>query len=373
MSDHYQLLGVRRDASADEIKKAYRRLAREHHPDVNPGDAEAEARFKEVTLAYEVLSDPQRRARYDRYGSDAEPAGFGSNGGFGGGGIGDLFDAFFGGQSPFGGAGRPQRSGPPPGEDLEAVIDLAFEEAVFGVRHDVDVRTFVACHDCDGKGAAPGTSAQTCTDCGGAGQVRRVRQSILGQMVTTGPCGRCNGMGEVIADRCRTCHGEGRVQETATFAVDVPAGVDTSTTLKLSGKGAVGPRRGRAGDLYVHVRVAPHERFTRDGLDLHHRQLISFAQAALGTTLDYETLEGSEELVIPRATQTGTVLRLREKGVPDVRGRGRGDLLVELVVETPRDLAEDQDELLRQLANLRGERVAEAEHGFFSKLRSAFR
>ena len=374
MSDHYELLGVSRDATSDDIKKAYRRLARQHHPDVNPGDVAAETRFKEVTVAYEVLSDPDRRARYDRYGSDSEQAAF-TNANFNGfgGGIGDLFDAFFGGQSPFGTGRDQQRSGPPAGEDLETVIELSFEEAVFGVRHDVDVRTFVACPDCDASGAAPGTSAQTCPDCAGAGQVRRVRQSILGQMVTTGPCTRCRGMGQVIADRCRTCQGDGRVQETSTYAVDVPAGVDTSTTLKLAGKGAVGPRGGRGGDLYVHVRVKPHQRFTRDGLQLHHRQPISLAQATLGTKLDYETLDGREELVIPRGTQTGTVVRLREKGVPEVRGRGRGDLLVELVVETPGDLNEEQEQVLRQFAALRGETVAEPDSGFFSKLRSAFR
>lgn len=368
MADHYELLGVSRDASTEDIKRAYRRLARQHHPDVNPGDAAAETRFKEITVAYEVLSDPQRRARYDRYGTDGEPPpGFGA-----GGGLGDIFDAFFGGQSPFGG-GREPRVGPPPGEDLETVIELSFEQAVFGTRHDVDVRTFVTCADCEGTGAAPGTSPQTCPDCGGAGHVRRVRQSILGPMVTTGPCGRCSGMGQVIAERCKTCRGDGRVHDTATYAVDVPAGVDTSTTLKLSGKGAVGPRQGRPGDLYVHVRVKPHDRFTRDGLQLHHRQRISFAQATLGTTLSYETLDGTEELVIPRGTQTGTVVRLRERGVPDVRGRGRGDLLVELVVETPDDLTDEQEQLLRQFAELRGDAVAEPEHGFFSKLRSAFR
>ncbi|MPY95118.1 MAG: molecular chaperone DnaJ [Acidimicrobiia bacterium] len=373
MADHYALLGVSRDASPDDIKKAYRRLARQHHPDVNPGEPGAETRFREITIAYEVLSDPQRRARYDRYGTDEEPAAFSNfNGGFGGG-IGDLFDAFFGGQSPFGGGGRDQRAGPPAGEDLETVIDLAFEEAVFGARHDVDVRTFATCGECEGSGASPGTSPQTCPDCGGAGQVRRVRQSILGQMVTTGPCARCNGLGQVIADRCRACAGDGRVRDTTTYAVDVPAGVDTGTTLKLGGKGAAGPRGGRRGDLYVHVRVAAHDRFTRDGLTLRHSQPISFAQAALGTKLDYETLDGPEELVIPPGTQTGTVVRLREKGVPEVRGRGRGDLLIELVVETPSDLDEEQEQLLRQLAELRGEPVADPDHGFFSKLRSAFR
>jgi len=368
--DYYGLLEVRRDATADEIKKAYRRLARQLHPDTNP-DPGASERFKEIARAYEVLSDPDKRARYDRFGPEAVSGAGGDP--FGGGGINDIFDAFFGGSSPFGGGGRRGPSGPPRGPDLEVVADLTFEEAVFGARHPVEVRTAVPCDTCEATGAKPGTEPITCVECGGAGQVQRVRQSFLGQMVSTSVCPRCGGLGRVIAEPCGDCGGDGRKVEERTYTVDIPAGVDTGSTLRLTGRGAVGPRGGAHGDLYVHVRVADHDRFTRDGLDLRCDLPISFAQAALGAHVVFETLEGTEDLVIPKGTPTGKELRLRGQGVPHLERRLRGDLVVRLVVEVPTDLTEEQEQLLRSYAGARGDDVAPADSGFLSKIRSAFR
>jgi molecular chaperone DnaJ len=371
MADYYELLGVSRDADTDEIKRSYRRLARQLHPDANPDDPDAEARFKQVAVAYETLSDPDRRRQYDTFGEAGPGAGspFG-----GGGGLGDIFDMFFTGGSPFGGGGGPSGpAGPPRGSDLEAVVDLEFAQAVFGAQAPVTVRTATPCDDCEATGAEPGTVPETCGECGGAGQVRRVRQSILGQMVTAGPCSRCGGFGTVVASPCPTCRGEGRTVEERTFTVDVPAGVDTGATLRLPGRGAVGPRGGGAGDLYVHVRVTPDERFDRHGDDLLHDLHVAATQAALGAELVFDTLDGEETLAIDPGTQSGRVHRLRGRGVPHLQGRGRGDLLVQIVVDTPTDLSEEEAELLRQLAELRGEDVAPPEAGLFSRLKSAFK
>ncbi|MCU1376656.1 MAG: dnaJ [Actinomycetia bacterium] len=373
-TDYYALLGVAPSASPDDLKKAYRRLARELHPDTNP-DPAAEERFKEVALAYETLSDPERRRRYDQFGPEGAAGGAGFDP-FGGAGLGDIFEAFFGGAgaSPFGGGGRQRGpSGPPRGADMELAVELAFEEAVFGVAKDVTLRLPVPCATCEATGAKPGTSPTTCGECGGAGQVRRVRQSILGQMVTAGPCTRCGGVGEIVPDPCTACRGEGRVTEERTYTIDVPQGVDDGTTLRLTGRGSAGPRGGGAGDLYVHLRVKPHERFERDGYDLVDELHLAFTQAALGASVTYETLDGDEELSIGGGTQTGRVFRLRHKGVPHVDGRGRGDLLVHLVVDVPDDLDEAQEALLRQLAEARGEDVAPPEHGLMSRIRGAFK
>lgn len=376
-ADYYELLGVARGATADEIKKAYRRLAREYHPDTNPGDAEAESKFKELARAYETLSDPERRARFDRFGSD-DAVNFGDPFGSGGmGGLGDLFDAFFGAGSPFGGSGggggRRGPSGPPRGPDLEAVATLEFSEAVFGCQHDVTVRTAGACEDCSGAGTAPGTSATTCTDCGGSGEVRTVRQSMLGQIVSTQACRTCGGQGQVIPSPCAACRGEGRVVTDKTYSVDIPAGVDTGSTLRLTGRGAVGPRGGSAGDLYVKIRVEVDERFVRHGYDIVHEMPITMTQAALGHHLRYETLDGAEDLVIPKGTQTGRVFRLRGRGVPHLEGRGRGDLHVKVIVRTPDSLSSEEAELLQQFAALRGEEVTSPEGGLLSRIRSAFK
>ena len=374
-TDYYELLGVSRNASDDEIKRAFRRMARELHPDTNP-DAGAEERFKEVALAYEVLSDPERRQRYDMFGPEAvRGAGAGGGdpfGGFASGGLNDIFEAFFGGAGGGGGFGGRGRGGAVRGNDLEVILTIPFEDAVFGSQPEVTLRAPVTCATCAGSGAKPGTEPVTCTQCNGAGEIRRVRQSILGQMVTASPCGRCGGMGREIPTPCPDCRGEGRRTEEKSYLVDVPPGVDHGTTLRLTGRGAAGPRGGPAGDLFVHLRVEPHPRFERDGYDLVHVLRIPMTQAALGATVALETLDGTEDLVIPAGTQTGREIRLRGKGVPNLNGRGRGDLVVHLMVETPTALTRDQEALLRQLAEERHEQVDAPSEGFMSRIRSAF-
>jgi molecular chaperone DnaJ len=372
VTDYYELLGVSRTATPDEIKRAFRRLARELHPDTGHGDPEAEARFKAVAHAYEVLSDPEKRRRYDTFGPEGVNGGGSADPFSGFGGIGDVFEAFFGG-SPFGGGGRRGPSGPPRGADLEVVADLEFTEAVFGCEHAVSVRTAVACTACRSTGAADGTEPVICYECQGTGQVQRVRQSLIGQMVTSSPCARCGGSGHIIASPCAECRGEGRTVEERTYTVDIPAGVDTGSTLRLSGRGAVGPRGGTAGDLYVHLRVASHPRFERDGADLVTTVHLPYTQATLGTTLDFETLEGVEEVEIPRGTASGTTFRLRGRGVPHLERRSRGDLVIEAVVDVPTDLSEEEEEVVRRLADLRGEPVSPPPSGLMSKIRSAFK
>ena len=377
MADYYELLGVARTATADEIKKAYRQRAREFHPDANPDDDSAAEQFKKVAQAYQVLSDDQQRARYDRYGD----AGVGGNGGGAsaedlfGGGLGDIFETFFGGGgggSPFGGGRQRGPAGPPRGQDMEVIADISFEQAVFGDELDVSLKLPVPCDDCGGSGAGEGTQPVTCSDCGGSGQVQRVRQSLLGQMVTASPCSRCGGLGQVITTPCATCRGEGRVTTDKTYQVDVPAGVDSGSTLRLTGRGAAGPRGGRAGDLYVHLRVAPHELFVRDEHDLVTEVPISIAQAALGTQIDLETLDGSEHLIVPPGTQPGHEFVLRQRGVPHLRGRGRGDLRARVRVDIPTKLSDDEVGLLTSYAEGRGEVVGNGKEGLFSRIKSAF-
>ena len=376
--DYYELLGVSASATEDEIKKAYRRLARELHPDTSGGDAAAEERFKKVTVAYETLRDPERRRRYDMFGPEMA-RGAGAGGGGGGGfsaddlfsaGLGDLFQTFFGGGA---GGGRGGERGQPRGGDMEVTLDIGFEEAVFGSSQEIKVRAPVVCATCSGTGARAGTTPTRCSVCNGTGEVRRVRQSILGQMVTASPCNRCGGMGEEISSPCGDCRGEGRRTEERTYTVDVPAGVDNGNTLRLSGRGAVGPRGGPPGDLFVHVRVKGNDRFVRQGFDLVHTLHLPMVQAALGAHIVYDTLDGTEDLVIPRGTQSGRVFRLRGRGVPHVDGRGRGDLLVQVMVDTPTELTKEQEDLLRLLATERGEDVAPPDTGFLSKIRSAFK
>jgi molecular chaperone DnaJ len=368
---YYEVLGVSSHATEADIKRAYRALARRYHPDSHPDDPDAEAQFKEVTIAYETLRDPERRRRYDVFGSDGAPGtrpGAGQAGeAFG---LGDLFDAFFNGDA-FGGRRGP--AGPPRGFDAEVAVQLTLREAAFGVVHPVEVRLPVTCERCDGSGCEPGTHPSRCDVCGGAGEVRQVRRSILGQMVTASPCPACDATGSRILSPCRDCRGEGRVQASRRIDVEVPAGVDSGQRLRLPDRGPAAPRGGIAGDLYVTIAVAPHPEFEREGNDLVHARRVSFTQAALGAGFTIETLDGDEEeILVPPGAQPGQVLRLKGKGVPSLQGRRRGDLLVRLDVEVPARLRPEEEDLLRQLAELRGEEVAPPDRGFFDRVRSAF-
>lgn len=370
-TDYYELLGVARTATDDEIKRAYRQLARALHPDANGGDLESEARFKEVTVAYETLRDPERRRRYDTFGPEGMRGAGPAPGDMFGGGLGDLFDAFFGGAGGGGGFGSQRASGPRRGDDVEVVLDLRFEEAVFGVERAVNWRGPIACATCAGSGARPGTTPTSCPECKGAGQVRRVRQSILGQVVTSAPCTRCRGYGEIVNSPCADCRGEGRKLDDRSVTVEVPPGVDEGTTLRITGNGSPAAHGGVPGDLYVHLRVARHEQFVRSGSDLATRLHVALTQAALGAEVQITTLDGAETISISPGTPSGKVLRLRGHGVPHVRGRGRGDLQVEIVVDTPTSLDKEQENLLRELARVRGEEVASGEGGLFSRIRSS--
>ncbi len=374
-TDLYELLGVGRDATDEELKRAYRAKARQFHPDTNHAGTEDDERFKEVSLAYEVLRDPERRARYDQFGHAGVfgNAAGGPGGGdpFGAGGLGDLFDAFFNGM---GGApsGR-RRTGPTPGPDAELVVDLTFREAVFGVQREVDVTVPVTCGTCEGSGATPGTSVTSCPECQGAGELRRVRQSILGQVITAVPCPRCQGSGQSIASPCADCRGEGRRTEPRTLTVDIPAGVDDGSTLRLAGHGPAGFRGGPNGALFVHLSVRPDDVFERSGVDLHATVHVPMVVAALGGSVPFDTLDDERDLPIAVGTQSGTVLTLKGLGVPKLRGRGRGELYVHVQVDTPTELDDAQRQLLVSLADLRSETLGEAPHaeGLFSKLRSA--
>lgn len=364
-TDLYAVLGVAHDVTPDELKRTYRALARELHPDAKPGDATAEARFKEVSQAYEILSDPERRANYDRFGADGPQMG-----GFGGGSVQDIFDLFFGAMNNQGGA---RRHGPQPGPDAEVVVDLTLEEAAFGATRDVTVTLPVRCETCNGAGSAPGTTATRCAECQGTGELRRVRNSILGQMVTTSPCPTCRGMGETISSPCPSCHGDGRQNAARTLNVEIPAGIEDGSTMRLMGRGPAGPRGGTNGTLYVHLRVASDQRFERVGDDLHHEVHVAFTQATLGATITVPLLRGTADVTIEPGSQPGTVITLRHEGVHHLRGRGRGDFYVHVAVDVPTELDDTAESLVRQLAEHLGEDVHEPAHGLFGRRRGAKR
>ena len=367
-TDHYASLGVSREATPDEIKRAYRKLARQLHPDVNP-DPDTQERFKSVTAAYEVLSDPRKKEVYDLGGDPG-----GSGGGFGQGfGFSDIMDAFFGGQT--------QQRGPRPrmrrGQDAMIRLDLDLAEAAFGSTRELKVDTAVACPTCQGAGTAPGTSLRTCDICHGRGETQQVQRSFLGQVMTSRPCAACQGFGSIIPTPCGECGGEGRVRTRRSLTVKVPAGVDSGTRIQLSGQGEVGPGAGPAGDLYVDILELAHPRFQRRGDDLHCTVSLPMTAAALGTSVDLETLDGQEAIAIRPGTQSGQIVTLTARGVTHLRGHGRGDLLVHVEVQTPTKLDAAQEELLRQLASLRDEEQPEGQfspgqQGFFSRLRDAF-
>ena len=371
MNDYYQDLGVGRDANAEDIKRAYRRLARKLHPDVNL-EADAEDQFKKVSQAYDVLSDAEKRRAYDA-GSD--PYG-GASGGFGQGfSFSDIMDAFF--SQSGGGARRGPRSRQRRGQDALIRLDIDLSQAVFGAERELTMDTAVVCETCHGDGSQPGTGTRVCDVCAGRGEVQQVQRSFLGQVMTSRPCVACQGYGAVIANPCFECSGEGRVRTRRNLKLRVPAGVDTGTRIQLAGEGEVGSGGGPAGDLYVEVSVTPHETFQRRGDDLHCSVELPMTAAALGTSIKLDTFDGSIDLEIRRGIQPGDVMTLRGKGVTHLRGTGRGDLLVHAGIQTPTKLTSEQEDVLRQLAVLRGEerpegRLTPASNGLFGKLRDAF-
>ena len=373
--DLYEVLGLQKGASDDEIKKAYRKLAKKYHPDLNPGDKEAEKKMKEVNGAYEVLSDAEKKARYVQYGFagiDPNYAGGAGGGGFGGFqdfDLGDIFGSMFGGG--FGGQ-QTRQNGPRKGENLRITLQLTFEEAVFGCEKSVSVTRNESCKDCGGTGAKKGTSPETCPVCRGSGQVQSTQRTPFGVFSSSSPCQNCKGTGKIIKEPCPSCKGEGRVRKTRTIRVKIPAGIDDGQTISLRGEGNGGARGGPAGDLYVTVYVKEHKMFKRDGQDIILEMPISFAQAALGATLIVPTVDGKVQYDLPEGTQTGTVFRLRGSGVPSVNGRGRGDQYVKVNVEIPRNLNHEQKELLRKFDEATGDSCYSERGGFFKKMKDLF-
>jgi len=364
--DYYTVLGVERTATDAEIKKAYRRLAQQWHPDVNT-DAGAQARFKQINEAYQVLSDPQRRQTYDMFGRaglGADGAGFDASG-FGS--FSDIFDAFFGGSAA--GAGR--RAHPTAGSDLRYDLRITFEEAVRGTEKEIEFPVFGRCDTCSGSGSKPGSEPVTCDQCGGRGEIRTTRRTMLGQMVNVSACPKCRGEGKIVTDPCPTCHGEGRTERKRTLRVSIPAGIDEGHQIRLSNEGEIGVRGGPAGSLYVAVHVAPHPTLRREGTELFYAADVSIVQAALGTRVAVPTVDGDEEIEIKPGTQPGTEIRLRGRGVPHLRRTGsKGDLHVFVNVVVPAKLSKRQRELLAEYAAESGEGVT-APGGIFDKVRDA--
>lgn len=368
--DYYDVLGVSKTASKDEIKKAYRKLSKKYHPDINK-EVGADEKFKEISEAYEVLSDESKRAQYDQFGhAGPQQGGFGGGGfsGFGGG-FDDIFSTFFGGG---GGGRRRDPNAPRQGDDLQYTMALSFEEAVFGVEKDITIPKEEECGTCHGNGAKPGTSPETCSYCGGAGQVNVEQNTPFGRVATRRTCHQCSGTGKVIKEKCSTCGGDGRVTKNKTINVKVPAGIDEGQQIRLSGQGEAGVNGGPPGDLYVVFRVRDHELFERDGDDIYCEMPITFVQATLGDEIEVPTVHGKVKLKIPAGTQSGTRFRLRGKGVANVRGFGTGDQHVLVKVITPIKLSEKQKQLLREFAEVSGEQPSE-EDGFFDKVKRALK
>ena len=369
--DYYEVLGIQKGASEDEIKRAYKKLARKYHPDMNPGDKEAEEKFKEVNEANEVLSDPEKKARYDQFGfAGVDPNyGAGAGGGAYGGGfdfgdLGDIFGSFFGGG--FGGQRR-NPNAPQRGESIRASVSISFTEAAFGCEKSVTIERSEQCPTCKGSGCAPGTTPEICPDCHGSGTVQTRRQTPMGMFASNGPCRKCGGTGRLIHQPCSDCRGSGAVRKRRTIKVNIPAGIDHGQTISLRGQGGAGKNGGPAGDLLITVMVQPHEIFRRDGVDVFCEAPITFTQAVLGAELEIPTIDGKVKYSIPEGTQTGTVFRLKGKGVPVLNGRGRGDQYVTVVIETPRSLNKEQKEALRRFSETLGENNYEKRKSFFKK------
>ena len=359
--DYYEVLGVSKDASAEDIKKAYRKVTKANHPDLHPGDKECEERFKEANEAYEVLSDEEKRKKYDQFGHAAfDPnAGFNGAGGFGGfggfGDLGDLFGDLFGGFG-FGGATRQNPNAPRRGDNVRAQVNISFEEAAFGCEKEITTARIEQCPDCGGNGCAPGTTAEVCPDCKGTGSVRTTQRTPFGMAQSMGPCQKCRGSGKIIHQPCKTCRGMGSIRRQHKMTVKIPAGIDDGQSISRAGYGNAGANGGPAGDLLISVIVRPHAIFEREGTNVYMEQEISFTQAALGAELELPTLDGKVKYTIPEGTQTGTTFRLRGKGIPYLRSPStRGDQFVTVKVAVPRNLNANQKELLREYAAAMGE------------------
>ena len=402
--DYYEVLGVDKNASEDEIKRAYKKLARKYHPDMNPGDKEAEEKFKEINEANEVLSDPEKKARYDQYGfAGVDPSyaaqngggpGAGGFGGFGGDGVdlgdifgdifgggfggfggfdmgdidlGDIFGSFFGGG--FGGGSSRARSGPMKGDTLRASVSISFEEAAFGCEKEVSVDRYETCAVCHGSGCADGTSPEVCPDCHGSGQVQVRRQTPMGVFATTSPCGRCGGKGRIIKTPCTACRGSGLERKRRTIQAKIPAGIDNGQTISIRGQGHAGKNGGPSGDLLITITVRPHELFRREGTSVLCEAPITFAQACLGAELEIPTIDGKVKYELPEGTQSGTTFRLKGKGIPELNGRGRGDQYVTVYIETPRNLNREQKDALKKFAESVGDNNYEERRKFFRKFK----
>ena len=372
--DYYEVLGVSKGASDDEIKKAYRKLAKKYHPDMNPGDKEAEAKFKEVNEAYSVLSDEQKRARYDQFGHAGVDPNYGAGGPGGGFGgfdmgdidLGDIFGSFFGGGGfgGFGGGGA-RRNGPQKGESLRANLTITFEEAAFGCEKEINLNRTEECDECHGSGCQPGTTAETCPDCRGTGVVRVQQRTGGFAFSSTAACTRCRGTGKIIHSPCKSCGGSGSVKKSKRITVTIPAGIDDGQAVSLRGQGNAGKNGGPAGDLIVGVRVKPHPQFRRDGTTVLYEQPVTFFQAAMGAELEIPTIDGKVKYTLPAGTQTGTTFRLRGKGIPELRGRGRGDQYVTVQVKVPKTLSDVQREALRRFDKaMKGEPLDTSEPNF---------
>ncbi len=363
--DYYEILGVDKNASESDIKSAFRKQAKSCHPDLHPGDKEAETRFKELNEAAEVLSDPKKRAQYDQFGHAAfdQTAGGGAYGGgnpFSGfGGFSDIFESMFGGGFSSGG----QRNGPMAGNNLRYTLTISFEDAAFGVKREILVPREQNCDTCGGTGAKPGTKPERCTACGGSGQVRVQQNTMLGSFTTVRPCTVCNGTGQVVKEPCMDCHGNGRVKKTSRVLVNIPAGIDDGQSLNLAGEGEAGYRGGPSGDLYVLIHVKPHKIFRRNGFDLHLEMKIPFMIAALGGEIKVPTLTGSVKYTIPEGTQPGTTFRMREQGIQRLRSKEKGDLLVKVNIDVPKRLNDQQKALLRAFGESLGEVLSEPKSG----------
>mgnify|MGYP003454999480 FL=1 len=379
--DYYEVLGVSKTATQDELKKAYRKLARKYHPDLNKDNAEAAEKFKECNEAYSVLSDEQKRAQYDQFGHAAfENGGMGGGGGFGGaggfGGFGgsgmeDIFDMFFGGQG--GRGGRSSKAGPQRGADLRFDLEISFEEAAFGLEKEINLYRDEVCDHCHGEGAEPGSKVETCPECNGSGYVRYTQNTMFGQMVNERPCSRCKGEGKIISEPCKECFGRGTVKRDKKLKVKIPAGVDNGSRLRVANEGEAGAKGGPNGDLYVYLYVKPHKFFERDGTTVLCEVPINIVQATLGADIKVPTLDGQVTMKIPEGTQPGKVMRIKGKGIPNLRGGSRGDQLVRIKVVVPTKLSDKQKDALRKFADISKDNINPEEKSFMDKVKDFFK